>query len=236
VSLHQRIFQEKAILVLALFVGLLLFDPLIPGPLINFCFAAIGVVTAWLLSAGKSLSRKVIAVSSSVVIIALALAKLFPASMLEPSRVRIGLVLLIFTLVLYACCAGLMLSAMLKAREVTHQLIISAVNLYVVLGMFYAHIYTILDWFHPASFSLKVLEPESASHFIYFSFVTLATLGYGDITPRTEFAQRLAVTEAIMGQFYGSLVVAYLLSVYIGGRIRMGDSGSHRERSSEDSP
>jgi len=124
---------------------------------------------------------------------------------------------------------------MLKAREVTHQLIISAVNLYLILGMFYAHIYTILDWFRPESFALQVPQQESASHFVYFSFVTLATLGYGDITPKTEFAQRLAITEAIMGQFYGSLVVAYLLSLYIGHRIRAGDSGSIRERGSDNS-
>ncbi len=163
------------------------------------------------------------------------MAKLLPEAMLGPSRMRIGLLLLTFTLILYACCGALMLSAMLKAREVTHQLIISAVNLYIILGMFYAHIYTILDWFHPESFALQVPEQESASHFVYFSFVTLATLGYGDITPKTEFAQRLAITEAIMGQFYGSLVVAYLLSVYIGHRIRIGDSGSNRERGSDNS-
>jgi uncharacterized membrane protein len=129
-----------------------------------------------------------------------------------------------------------MLSAMLKARDVTHQLIISAVNLYLILGMFYAHIYTILDWFHPESFTLQVPQHESASQFVYFSFVTLATLGYGDVTPKTEFAQRLAITEAIMGQFYGSLVVAYLLSVYIGNRIRARYSGSNHEKGSADSP
>src|SRR5512136_115030 len=101
--------------------------------------------------------------------------------------------------------------------------------------MFYAHIYTILDWFRPESFALQVSERESASHLVYFSFVTLATLGYGDITPKTEFAQRLAITEAIMGQFYGSLVVAYLLSVYIGRRIWVNDSGASRERGSDSS-
>jgi hypothetical protein len=218
-----------------LFLGLLLLDPLTPGGLTNLSFAVIGVAGAWLLSDRKSLSRKVIAVSSSAIVVAIASGKLLPAAMLGPARMRIGLLLLTFTLILYACCGALMLSAMLKAREVTHQLIISAVNLYIILGMFYAHIYTVLDWFHPESFALHVPERESASHFVYFSFVTLATLGYGDITPKTEFAQRLAITEGIMGQFYGSLVVAYLLSVYIGRRIRVSDSGSNRERGSDNS-
>jgi hypothetical protein len=234
-SIPQRVLQERDILVLVLFLGLLLLDPLTPGGLTNLSFAVIGVAGAWLLSDRKSLSRKVIAVSSSAIVVAIASGKLLPAAMLGPARMRIGLLLLTFTLILYACCGALMLSAMLKAREVTHQLIISAVNLYIILGMFYAHIYTVLDWFHPESFALHVPERESASHFVYFSFVTLATLGYGDITPKTEFAQRLAITEGIMGQFYGSLVVAYLLSVYIGRRIRVSDSESNRERGSDNS-
>ena len=155
--------------------------------------------------------------------------------MVGPTRTRIGLLLLIFTVILYTWCGALILSAVLKAKEVTHQLIISAVNCYIILGMFYAHIYTILDWFHPESFALQVPERESASHFVYFSFVTLATLGYGDITPKTEFAQRLAISEAIMGQFFGWLVVAYLFSVYIGRRIRVGDPGSDHERDPDNS-
>jgi len=235
VSISQRVFQERAILVFVLLLGLLLFDPLLPSAITNLSFAAIGVAGAWLLSDRKSLSRKVIAVSSSAALVAIALGKLLPAAMAGPLRVPIGLFLLSFTIILYAWCGALMLSVMLRAREVTHKLIISAVNLYIILGMFYAHIYTILDWFYPASFALQVSDRESASHFIYFSFVTLATLGYGDITPKTEFAQRLAITETIMGQFYGSLVVAYLLSVYIGRRMRVNDSGLGPERGSNNS-
>lgn len=231
-TISRQVLQERPILVLVLFLGLLLLDPLIPGSVTNLAFALIGVAAAWLLSHGKTLSRKVIAVCSVVVVAAIAVGKLIPEAMVGSYRMPIGLVVLTFTLVLYACCGALMLSAMLKAGEVTHQLIVSAVNLYIVLGMFYAHIYTILDWIHPESFALKVLNRESASHFVYFSFVTLATLGYGDITPKSEFAQRLAITEAIMGQFYGSLVVAYLLSVYIGRRIQAGNTASIGERGS----
>jgi hypothetical protein len=233
-SIHQKILQEKATLVLILFVGLLLLDPLIPGAVTNLSFAVIGVAAAWLLSDRRSLSRKVIAASSSAVVVAVVLGKSLPEAMLGPARILIGLLLLTFTAILYTWCGALMLSAILKAKEVTHQLIISAVNCYIILGMFYAHIYTILDWFHPESFALPVSKQGAASHFVYFSFVTLATLGYGDITPKTEFAQRLAITEAIMGQFFGWLVVAYLLSVYVGRRI-VGVPRSNCERDSDNS-
>jgi hypothetical protein len=235
VSVSQRILHEKAILTLILFLGLLILDPLIPGAFTNLSFAVIGVAAAWLLSDRGSLSRKVIAASSSAVVVVVVLGKSLPEAMVGPARVPIGLLLLTFTVILYTWCGALMLSAMLKAKEITHQIIISAVNFYIILGMFYAHIYTILDWLHPESFSLQVSGRESASHFIYFSFVTLATLGYGDITPKTEFAQRLAITEAIMGQFFGWLVVAYLLSVYVGRRMQAHDPGSNHERGSGNS-
>ncbi len=85
-SIRQRIFQERAILVLVLFLGLLLLDPLIPGSVTNLFFAAIGVVGAWLMTDRGSLSRKVIGVSSSAVVIAIALGKLLPAAMVGPTR------------------------------------------------------------------------------------------------------------------------------------------------------
>ena len=47
----------------------------------------------------------------------------------------------------------------------------------------------------------------------YFSFVTIATLGYGDIVPRLPVTQMLAILEAVIGQFYMAVVVAWLVSV-----------------------
>ncbi|MBI5248245.1 MAG: hypothetical protein HY912_02010 [Desulfomonile tiedjei] len=218
----EKAFQEKAALALVMLVGFLLLDPLIPGAFANLSFAVIGVAGAWLLSEKKSLSRRVIQVSISAIVVLVSFAAFLPEALRESNRVSIGLSLLTFTVILYTYCASLILSALLRAKKFTHHLIVSAVNLYIILGIFWAHLYTILDWFHPEAFALNLQDRESASHFIYFSFVTLASLGYGDITPKTEFAQRLAIIEAIVGQFYGSVVVAYLLSIVIGTKIPRG--------------
>jgi len=53
---------------------------------------------------------------------------------------------------------------------------------------------------------------------IYFSFVTIATLGCGDITPRLPFAQMLAALEAVVGQFYVAVIIAWLVSVHASHR------------------
>ncbi|MBI4965487.1 MAG: hypothetical protein HY913_19575 [Desulfomonile tiedjei] len=220
-----QVFQERALLILILFVGLLLIDPLIPASVANLPFAVIGVAGAWLLTEKKSFSRHLILVMALAVLVLFSFAKLSPPHVLETIRVPVGLLLLASTLTLYALCAGLILMAMLKATEVTHHQIISAVNLYLILGMFWAHFYTILDWLQPGAFGLPSQGEHPASQFIYFSFVTLATLGYGDITPKTEFAQRLAITEAIVGQFYASVVVAYLLSLFIRQKLQAKGEG-----------
>jgi hypothetical protein len=56
---------------------------------------------------------------------------------------------------------------------------------------------------------------------LYYSYVTLATLGYGDIAPRLPLSQMLAVIEAIIGQFYIAVVIAWLMSVYVADRTRV---------------
>jgi Ion channel len=224
-----QIFREKALLVLVLFLALLLLDPLVPASLTNLPFVIIGVAGAWILSDRESLSRKVILFSTVAVIVLVACARLLPIAVDQAARVPIGLLFLVFILILYTYCAVQILQVLLKANDVTHNLIISAVNLYIILGMFWAHIYTVLNWFRPESFALNVPQRDSATHFVYFSFVTLASLGYGDIAPKTEFAQRLAIIEVIMGQFYIAVVVAYLMSVFIGRKTQGVDGKSdHR--------
>jgi hypothetical protein len=68
---------------------------------------------------------------------------------------------------------------------------------------------------------------------IYYSFVTLATIGYGDIVPRSELARSLATMEAIMGQLYLAVMIARLVSLYVSGagqgpqcEVRDGSEGS----------
>jgi hypothetical protein len=178
-------------------MGLLLLDPLVPASLTNLPFAIIGVAGAWLLSEKASLSRNVILFSTVAVFVLMASARLLPSAAVQSARVPIGILFMVFVLIVYAYCMAQIVSVLLRAKEVTHHLIISAVSLYIVLGMFWAHIYTVLNWFHPESFALNVQQSDSASDFVYFSFVTLASLGYGDITPKTQFAQRLAITEVI---------------------------------------
>ncbi|WP_028771581.1 MULTISPECIES: potassium channel family protein [Shewanella] len=92
--------------------------------------------------------------------------------------------------------------------------IIGSIALFLLLGLMWSLIYLFILEFSPQSFT--GVEPqawgENFSQMAYFSFVTLTTLGYGDISPVTPFAQVAVYMEAIAGVFYMAIVVASLVS------------------------
>ena len=78
-------------------------------------------------------------------------------------------------------------------------------------------LYIVVFNFHPASFNgiSKIPVDEMMGVFLYFSFVTLSTLGYGDISPAIEITRSLAILEAMAGQIYLVVVVAWLVGMKI---------------------
>jgi len=124
------------------------------------------------------------------------------------------------TLILYlAILIYAFFKAIFSAKEVSFQVICATLCLYLIMGFLWAQIYLFLETLAPGSFGGKLLAPENPlwvqlQGFVYFSFVTLTTLGYGDITPQTQGARALCQVEAIIGQFYIAVVVARLVSMY----------------------
>lgn len=88
--------------------------------------------------------------------------------------------------------------------------ILAALCTYLLIGLFFASLYATVGTLDGGSFFVR----ESATapvDFLYFSFVTLTTLGYGDLTPAGDVGRMLAVTEALLGQLYLVTVVALVI-------------------------
>jgi hypothetical protein len=100
-------------------------------------------------------------------------------------------------------------------RTVTIQLIHGAIAVYVLIGICFSFVYVVLFIADPAAF--KGVEDSAAafSQFVYFSFVTLTTLGYGDVTPMTRLGGSFATMEATVGQVYLTVLVARLVGMQI---------------------
>lgn len=104
--------------------------------------------------------------------------------------------------------------------EISLNRIIGAICIYLMLGVIWSIGYSVLNIVEPGSFKglTELADPAWNSDWIYYSFVTITTLGYGDITPLTQSARTLSFAEAIVGQFYIAVLVAGLVSAYISAR------------------
>jgi hypothetical protein len=94
---------------------------------------------------------------------------------------------------------------------VTMQSVFAAVSIYLVIGMLYAIFDATLTHFSGQRFFAQNVE-ATTSQYTYFSFITLCTVGYGDLTPATSAARAVVVSEALLGQLYLVTVIALVVS------------------------
>jgi voltage-gated potassium channel len=105
----------------------------------------------------------------------------------------------------------------LRSRTVDANSIVGAACIYLLIGVIWSLFYVLVNIFIPDSFSVQINGGVSVQqqHLLYFSFVTLTTLGYGDITPIGATARALSTIEAVIGQFYMAILVAGLISIFV---------------------
>lgn len=133
----------------------------------------------------------------------------------------------IYAYSLLCCFLGLLVftfaTQISKFKAVTLNTIIATLCLYLVIGLFWGALYALLEEVVPGSYSGALLENSTGDKFnlfIYFSIVTLTTLGYGDITPQTIQASSLCQLEAIVGQFFTAVVIAWLVGSYASSKMK----------------
>lgn len=114
-------------------------------------------------------------------------------------------------------CVGI-LRYVFRRRALTVDGIFATVAVYLLLAMLFAQVYLLLLEGAPGSFNLPpelVAQPHLLqSAMLYYSMITLATVGYGDILPLTDTARTVATLEATVGQFYVAVIVAVFVGMY----------------------
>ena len=100
----------------------------------------------------------------------------------------------------------------MAASKVDAEHLYAALSAYLLAGICFGLLYWVLEQIGPGSFAVSGGFSQTSA--IYFSFVTLATLGYGDIAPRADVARGLAIIEGVGGQLFLAVLVARLVSLY----------------------
>jgi voltage-gated potassium channel len=171
-------------------------------------FLAINLIAAVIPIDSRSGRRLLLGILIAALIIRFATGWLNQATLTAAS-------LMIWTVVALIA-AGVALRFAFGARSVDRQHVDAALSAYLLTGVFFGSFYWVLEQIQPGTFtSPGDFSPNSA---IYFSFVTLATLGYGDIVPRTDVARGLAIVEGVGGQLFLAVLIARLVSLYARGK------------------
>src|SRR5213083_2988888 len=127
-------------------------------------------------------------------------------------------VFLVAGLILIAFVVGNLLRFVLRAPSVNTEVLCASISAYLMLGLMWTMAYWLVDQLTPGgAFSFNTnTGTRSINGFngFYFSFVTLSTVGYGDITPVSRIARWLAAMEAMTGLLYVAVLIARLVSLY----------------------
>ena len=120
----------------------------------------------------------------------------------------------VWSLTAIVVIALVLLRQVFRAGPVTSYRVQGAIAVYLLFGAGWAHAYHLTAILHPGSFS-GTGEISSSLDWVYYSYVTLTTVGYGDITPVLPTARMLAVGEALTGQLYLAVLIARLVAMEV---------------------
>ena len=112
---------------------------------------------------------------------------------------------------------SLAIQQVVRSGPINANRVIGVICIYLLLGLIWSLFYVLINMSIPDSFSIQIGGSpfEQAHPFLYYSFVTLTTLGYGDISPLGETARALSTIEAILGQLYIAILVAGAVATFI---------------------
>lgn len=163
----------------------------------------------------KHQNQRVIAITVMIPLLALYWLGIY--DIIEFSRLG-SYVLFVLYFGLLAYSYGIQLS---RFKRITVNVLSAALCLYLIIALFWGALFSVMYELHPQSFSGSLLENSNNNLlyvFNYFSLVTLTTLGYGDITPQTQWAAAMCMVEAVIGQFFTAVVVGWFVGNIVAER------------------
>ena len=132
----------------------------------------------------------------------------------SPISVAVG----IFCEITFFCFVALiLLFHLFRHEQVTSDTIAGSICVFLLFGIIWTLVYQAIYFFDRSAFNniaTESLSPTATVDLLYYSFATLTTLGYGDITPVSRLGRMFAVTQAIVGQLYLTVLVARLAGLY----------------------
>jgi hypothetical protein len=124
---------------------------------------------------------------------------------------------LLVALLFYLFTTLIAFKTLLTGQRIDLNMLMGSICVYILVGMSWSIFYYFESVMHPGAFNGTTAGggTQQFTELLYYSFVTLSTLGYGDVTPVTPIARTLAYLEALFGQFYIAILVASFVGIHI---------------------
>jgi len=200
---------------LAGILAVLFIDPILrdlfnySSPFLNsLIFSSTLILGVWSLHESKVLFRTGLGLIAVSLVIAIIISR-------KPELVTLRVIDLLILLIF---CA---MSFVFILEEITHDVhvdlnrVTGGICLYLLLGLIFAIVHSLVETFLPGSYRHADVENYLHSDMFYFSFVTLTTLGYGDITPIRPLAKTVSIFEAVVGVFYMSVLIGSMIGLLL---------------------
>ena len=201
-------YASLLVLLLANFLLLELVDDPRWGALGSTLLSAVALVVA--ISdpqAGQTINRRqAVSIAAAVV--------LAPIVLFVNSAELVGLTYLRPVALLVTATLPVTISRVLRHRRITHETILGAICAYVLIGLLFAFLYLAVNELRGEPFFAQPGE-HAQGEYMYFSFVALTTLGFGDLSPAVGLPQALTVLEALIGQIVLVTLVARLVTLWV---------------------
>ena len=151
-----------------------------------------------------------------LVILLLISAIIFSSRLLENRNERLlNLIKMASYFLFYVIVAFEIIKQVWKAKIVNRNVIFGLISGYITLGLIGFFICISIEMAHPNSFSGLLSEISLTENLMYYSYITLLTIGYGDILPVTQLSQKAAVLIGLIGQIYMVVITAIVVGKYI---------------------
>jgi hypothetical protein len=214
----QVIFRGRFLYLLIFILMLIAIQPL-DEAIGRFGFFLDLIVSAILVSAIYAISRKRNHIVIGILLATPLLFSLWSAYFIKNAWLEI--IGLLCGIAFFTFIIVIILKFIFSQDEITRDLIAGAAVVYLLMAIMWSFAYRVIEMIHPGSFSMA--QGHSLEHpfsFLYYSFVTLTTLGYGDIFPVTTAAKACAILEAVIGQLYLVITIAWLVGAHISQSIK----------------
>jgi hypothetical protein len=130
--------------------------------------------------------------------------------------IYIDVIKLLFFVAFFIFVMTFLIRFIVRSTSVDINVLITSINIYLLAGIIGASLSMVFYRIYPDAYNFPgYINPPAFVHFLYYSFVTMSTVGYGDITPRIPETQTLAYMLSITGQLYVAIIIAFLIGKFL---------------------